>query len=289
MRFLTTIFITFVLYSFSLISLPTLAQQASYGQTSHGQSFIDVEQALETLTNPEQRLALLTSSETLIAGFTLEQQSKYWFLLGRAREKNKMLDLAISAYTRSIDNEKSYHKGPTVQQVESLIERAYVRYLQTYDTRLYCPDRKQALEQARLLNNSKLLVKVLVRYSFCFKDNGGDLSEGLALLDEAIVIATDNKLSARDHAMIYNSSGLLYRNNHVYDKGYDFLKKAYQQWASVNDYQDMFNMQHTLNVNAIQMKRFDLAEQHVDTMFYLTKSQTQFVDFACFSHFNAGV
>ena len=124
MRFLTINLITFVIYFFSLISLPTFAQQASqrtshgqnsHGQSSHEQSFIEIEQALETLTSPEERLALLTSSATFISGFTLEQQSKYWFLLGRAQEKNKMLDLALSSYTRSINNEKSYRKGPSVQ------------------------------------------------------------------------------------------------------------------------------------------------------------------------------
>ncbi|WDD98558.1 GGDEF domain-containing protein [Thalassomonas actiniarum] len=255
---------------------------------AYGQSLEVLEQKLASITDPAEQLEFLLSYQEDSEGFDRQQQAKYWFLLGNHQERNEQLDRAVASYTQAITLEQARHQGPSVLQVESLLERSYARYLQTYDTRLYCPDRKQALEMARQLNQSKLLVKVLVRYAFCFKDFNADLSRGLALLDEAIAIATNNQLSPREHAMIYNASGLLYQNYNVYEKSYDFLNKAYQQWASVNDYQDMFNMQFTLVNTAINMKRFDLAGKHVDTLFYLAKSQKQFKDFIFFSHFCAG-
>ncbi|WP_281561483.1 GGDEF domain-containing protein [Thalassomonas sp. RHCl1] len=254
----------------------------------YGQSLDILKQKLSAIAGPEEKLELLLSYQSDIATLDLQQQANYWFLLASHQERGEQLDQAIASYSQAITLDQAYHQGPSVLQVESLLERSYVRYLQTYDTRLYCPDRKQALEQARQLNQSKLLVKVLVRYAFCFKDFNADLPRGLALLDEAIAIATNNQLSPREHAMIYNASGLLYQNYNVYEKAYDFLNKAYRQWASVDDYQDMFNMQFTLVDTAINMKRFELAGKHVDTLFYLARTQKQFKDFTFFSHFGAG-
>ncbi|WDE11327.1 GGDEF domain-containing protein [Thalassomonas haliotis] len=253
----------------------------------YGQSLDTLKQKLSEIADPEEKLEFLLSQQSDITALAQLQQAQYWFLLASQQERNEQLAQAITSYSQAITLDQAYHQGPSVFQVESLLERSYVRYLQTYDTRLYCPDREQALELARQLNQSKLLVKVLVRYAFCFKDFNADLSRGLALLDEAIAIATNNQLSPREHAMIYNASGLLYQNYHVYEKAYDFLNKAYQQWASINDYQDMFNMQFTLVNTAIDMKRFDLGGKHVDTMFYLAKNQKQFKDFTFFSHFSA--
>ena len=254
-----------------------------------GQEQSGLEQKLQLIEDSAGQLYFLLSYQSKLTDLDPQQQAHYWFLLGSSQEKNEQLEQAVASYTLAIELARAYHQGPSALQVESLLERAYVKYLQTYDTRLYCPDRKQALALARQLNQAKLLVKVLVRYAFCFKDFEADLAKGLGLLDEAIAIATRDQLSARDHAMIYNASGLLYRNYNVYEQAYDFLTKAYQQWASVDDYQDMFNMQFTLIGTAIDMKRFDLAGKHVDTLFYLAKSQPQFDDFTFFSHFGAAL
>ncbi|WDE05925.1 GGDEF domain-containing protein [Thalassomonas viridans] len=270
---------------FIFISLSLICAVAPF---VHGQNLSGIEQKLQTITDPAAQLDFLLSRQSEISAFDRQQQAQYWFLLGSSQEKNKQLEQALASFSEAVRLSQAYHQGPSVLLVESLLERAYVRYLQTYDTRLYCPDRKLALEQARQLGNKPLLVKVLVRYAFCFKDFNADLPRGLALLDEAIAIATHSQLSPREHAMIYNASGLLYKNYHVYEKSYDFLNKAYQQWASVNDYQDMFNMQFSLVDTAIDMKRFDLAAKHVDTLFYLAKNQKQFNDFSFFSHLSAG-
>ena len=261
---------------------------AVFSGSVFAQTFTELEQKVQALSDPAEQLAVMVSAKPLLAREDLEQQAKYWYLLGTIQERNQLQLEAINAYNQAITLSKAYYQGPSVLEVESLMERAYIKYLRSYDTQVYCPDRKLALVLARQLTQPKLLVKVLVRYAFCFKDQEKDLTTGLALLDEAIIIAKQSHLSARDHAMIHNASGLLYRNNHVYDKAYDFLNKAYQQWASVDDYQDMFNMQHSLVHTAVDMKRFDLAGKHLDTLFYLAKHHKTFPDFEFFSYYNAG-
>jgi diguanylate cyclase (GGDEF)-like protein len=89
--------------------------------------------------------------------------------------------------------------------------------------------------------------------------------------------------------MIYNALGHLFGDNQLNKKSYQYLLSAFQQWAQVNDYQDMFNMLHSLNSRAISNLRFDLAQQHVDEMFALAKQQPDFNDFTFFSYYNAAL
>ena len=79
--------------------------------------------------------------------------------------------------------------------------------------------------------------------------------------------------------MIFNASGNLYDNNKILDKAYEYILKVNEQWQQINDYQDMFYMQHTLISLAIAQNEFYLAQQHIEIMLELSQKNPQFQDF----------
>jgi diguanylate cyclase (GGDEF)-like protein len=253
------------------------------------QTFSDIEQRIEQIKTPAEKLAFLQKRQTEIANFNAYEQAKFWLQLGLVQDKNNLLDEAILSFSKSIDLFENNQLPISKEWPNSYIERSYMYYLKTYDPQIYCPDRQKALTLARELNEGDTLVRALINRAFCFTQSPQQLSTGMALLEEAIKIAEYNDLPKNLYAMIYNASGNLYLKNKIYDKAYEFILKAYQQWQSVDDYKDMFNMQHSMVTLAIEQHDYVLAQQHVKTMFLLSQQQPQYQDFPFFSHYNAGL
>jgi len=249
--------------------------------------FDDIEKQADGYKDKSAQLKFLLSVEADLHHYTQQDNARYWFLVGMAYERNQNLSLSIEALTRSI--QLSQLNENKEQLVQSLIERSYSKYIQTYDEQDYCSDRKQALAFSENILNVDLKVRALVQYSFCFQSKPAQLAKGLELLDKALDLAKNHRLSANTQGMIYNSLGHIFNKNQLHEKAYQYTLSAYQQWSQVSDYQDMFNMLHTLTSAAINNLRFDLAKHHVEAMFLLAKEQPSFADFTFFSFYNAGL
>lgn len=252
----------------------------------------------QTMSNVEQHLMSLSSAEKLLylqsisADFSavpIIEQAKYQHELGIVLEENKQLTSALKAFSKSIDILYPVTDSTRTMLVKSLLERSYVNYLINFEVESYCPDRKLAVAVAEGVIDVDLKIRALVQYAFCFKEKIMQLPEGLALLDDALALAQENQLPANTLGMIYNASGNLYRNHQLYDQASEYLSNAYEQWASVNDYQDMFNMLHGLVATSIERLELSQAQQHVDEMFQLAKQQPAFEDFIFFAYYNAGL
>lgn len=247
-----------------------------------------LEETLASLENPEAQLNYLQENEKKYLSKDLTTKVKYWLLLGLALEKNDKLVESFQVYSQSIDSLSSSLDSHKELYINSLIQRSYITYLQTYDTKQYCPDRALAYQSVDESISLDLQVRANVQYAFCFQNDKANFSKGLSLLDNALKLAKKHSLAPKTHAMIYNASGIIYSRNQLYSQAYDYLLNAYRQWELVNDYQDMFNMLHSLTHNAIYMREYDFAQQHIDEMFTLAKQQPSFKDFLFFAHYNAG-
>lgn len=254
----------------------------------NAQSIEKLETTLSSLST-EQQISLLNDQKQLAQKASFEEQARYWYLLGTAYDQNDQIQQAIDAYSTAINISEAQQLPLSDTLPRSYIERSYMKYIQTYDPNVHCEDRFKALALSRQLAEPELLVKVLIQTAFCYGNEPEKLRQGLALLVEAIEVADNNEFEESPYGMIHNASGNLYQQNQLFDKAYEYIQKAYDAWAKINDYSDMFNMQHTLLALAIEMKNFAAAQQHLDKMFALAKAQPQFNDFTFFSHYNAGI
>lgn len=247
-----------------------------------------LEETLASLEDPQARLNYLQENEKKYLDQDLSVKAQYWLALGLALEENNKLTESFDVYSLSIEQLSSSLESHRELYINSLIQRSYITYLQSYDIKKYFLDRALAYESLDDSISVDLQVRTNVQYAFCFQQDKANFSKGLLLLDNALKLAKQHNLSPNTHAMIYNASGIIYSKNQLYSQAYDYLLNAYRQWGLVNDYQDMFNMLHTLTHNAIFMQEYDLAQQHIDEMFTLAQQQPSFKDFLFFAHYNAG-
>ncbi|MDG1753215.1 MAG: hypothetical protein P8I03_16400 [Thalassotalea sp.] len=254
----------------------------------HANDIKFLEETLASLEDPQARLSFLQENEQKYLDQGLSVKAQYWLALGLALEENNKLTESFDVYSQSIELLSSSLESHRELYINSLIQRSYIIYLQTYDTEKYCPDRELAYNSLNESISIDLQVRANVQYAFCFQNDKANFSTGLSLLDQALKLAKKHNLSPNTHAMIYNASGVIYDRNQLYSQAYEYLLNAYNQWGLVNDYQDMFNMLHSLTNTAINMREYEIAQQHVDEMFTLTEQQKSFKDFLFFAHYNSG-
>ncbi|MCL1066400.1 GGDEF domain-containing protein [Shewanella olleyana] len=233
----------------------------------------------------DARLTFLLDQKAKIAGWSIQEQAKFYHLLAIEQEAMEQLDNAYASYNDAIAILEAQPISDML--VISYIERSYITYLQTNSKAGYCPDREHALTLARQLNSPDILVKALTQSAFCFADV--DLfEEGLSRLEEALLLARKHQFTANRQAMIYNSTGAIYRSNGLHKYAYEYFHEAYNLWRSVNDYQDMFNMLHNMVGESIKVSDWRTAEINVAALFELAEQHPEFNDFLFFAHSNAG-
>jgi len=258
-----------------------------WGNNSHGQNIERLNEQASSIKNPSKKLQLLKENEAQFSVSEPHLLGQYFLLLGLVNEENNLIEDAENSFSQSITIlEPIKEKFPNLY-VKALIERSYIRYIQTYDIAVYCPDRKKAYEFTNSNITIDMQVRIKVQYAFCFKDNKEEFSTGLSLLDSALEQAKVHHLTPNTHGMIYNASSIIYRQNQLYEQSYQYALEAYSQWAKVNDFQDMFNMLHTLSGSARSLMNYDKAKLHIDEMFTLAKQHPKFKDFTFFANLNA--
>ncbi len=233
----------------------------------------------------EKELSYVEECRELIKDWNDEDKGRYYFHLGYAQEGNNIIDAALDNYNTSIELLTSI-QPPSVYLVHSLIDRSYVKYIKSNDVSNYCPDRKLALEIARQVNEPNTLLRSLIQYAFCFENDRQKFREGLSYLDEALDLSIEHKLSINNMAMIHNVTGVLYRNNQVHEKAYEYFNMAYEAWVIDEEIKDMFNMQHAMVGESIQLGNWDLANSHVKKMFEMANDNSSNEDFYFFAYFN---
>jgi len=244
----------------------------------------ELERAAKAVS-PADGIELLNKFDLKNSKLEAEQQAKVHFLYGQLYEKTRQLDQSIDSYDKGIELVR--YLPITDVLIDSHLERSFAIYLQSNDPAAYCIDRKKALVYARQHHNSELLAKTLTQNAFCFIEPTS-IPKGIALLDEAMAIVDKNNLNANRKALIYNATGSLYRKAGLHRRGYDSFEKAYQTWQSINDIEDMFNMQYNMLSEAISLGHWDKANQSVKAQFSLAGISTGDNDMLFFSHLNAG-
>jgi len=235
---------------------------------------------------PSNALDLLERTEINIESLTADETARWYFLYGQAYEKARKLDLAINSYGKGIAQVESLPVSDIL--INSFLERSFAVYLKTNDPAAYCVDRRKALQYARVHDNQALLTKALTQNAYCYY-TATTVSKGIALLDEAMTIVDNSDaLNVHRKAVIYNATGSLYRTAGLHQRAYNSFKKAYQNWQSVNDKEDMFNMQHNMISSAIKSGDWDNAKVNVAAQFTLAEQSPEFSDFYFFAYLNAG-
>jgi len=177
---------------------------------------------------------------------------------------------------------------PTQALADAYYERAYIKYIRTHNTAVYCPDREHAVALTRKLNTLSKLPKYLTALSFCYADSPARFQQGLALLNEAMTLAESMQLRPGERAMIHNATAILYRKNQLYSQAYEYSALAYQQWKEVGDVSGMQIQQHNQLLDALGMGDLDKAEQHGKELFALAASAREFKDFPFFANLDSG-
>src|SRR5690349_16005120 len=67
---------------------------------------------------------------------------------------------------------------PAQALADAYYERAYIKYIRTNDTAVYCPDREKAVALTRRLNTPGKLSKYLTALSFCYSDTPARFQQG---------------------------------------------------------------------------------------------------------------
>ncbi|HUQ08729.1 MAG TPA: diguanylate cyclase [Steroidobacteraceae bacterium] len=172
---------------------------------------------------------------------------------------------------------------------DAYYERAYIKYIRTNNTAVYCPDREKAVALTRKLDTRGKLPKYLTALSFCYSDTAARFPQGLALLNEALTLAEAMKLRPEERGLIYNATTILYRKNQLYTQAYEYSKLAYDQWKSIDALPSMDTQLHNLLINAVSMGDLDKAEQHGKQLFALADAAPQYPDFRFFAALDSGL
>ncbi|WP_395376784.1 diguanylate cyclase [Marinicella sp. W31] len=246
------------------------------------------ESQLETITDAQAVFDFVESHAEDIESWPQNDQGMYYYRKGSALEGIGNTEAALASYTQAI---KIFEQStpPPEYLIHSLIERSYMKYVQTNDAEVYCGDRERALLIARQIEAQEALTRALIHMAFCYRTDRARFVEGLSLLEEALQAIEGHEQLKKYDGMIYNATGLMYRYNQIHDKAYEYLLKAHNAWAARNDIQDMFNMQHSLVGESVAMAKWEQAEQHVQQLFTLAESNPDFKDFHFFAYFNAGL
>jgi len=178
---------------------------------------------------------------------------------------------------------------PPQALADAYYERAYIKYIRTNDTAVYCPDREKAVALTRRLNTRAKLPRYLTALSFCYSDSPAHFQQGLALLNEAVSLTESMHLRPEERGLVYNATAILYRKNQLYSQAYDYSRLAYDQWKSIGSLDSMDNQLHNLLTNAIGMGDLDKAEKHGKEMFELADSAPQYKDFRFFANLDSGL
>ncbi|WP_133146608.1 GGDEF domain-containing protein [Shewanella sp. 10N.286.51.B7] len=252
------------------------------------QSTTDINQLKLTLSSIEladEKLAFLMEKKSETAYWDVHQQAEFYVLLAIEQEAVDQLDNAYDSYSHIVS---MLEREPISDLlVIAYIERSFIKYLQTNVKADYCPDREHALGLARQLNSPDTLVKALTQSAFCYADVD-IFEEGLSRLDEALMLAKKHQFTANRQAMIYNSTGAIYRANGLHKYAYEYFREAYNLWRSVDDHQDVFNMLHNMVGESIKVSDWEQAEIAVAGLFDLARQHPEFDDFMFFAHHNAG-
>jgi diguanylate cyclase (GGDEF)-like protein len=218
-----------------------------------------------------------------------EDQGRYLVVQGLIQEDIlRDIDSADQSFNRVITLLEG-SPNPTQALADAYYERAYIKYIRTNDTAVYCPDREKAVALTRKLNSRDKLPKYLTALSFCYSDSPAKLQQGLAVLNEALTLAESMQLKPSERGLIYNATAILYRKNQLYAQAYEYSRLAYEQWKSTGGLSGMENQQHNLLINAIGMGDLDKAELHGKELFALADAAPEYKDFRFFANLDSGL
>lgn len=253
--------------------------------TTTAADFDQADEQFQNLSSDQDKMAWVLKYESEVDQWPILDQAYFYHRKGLALEVNDDIEGAKEQFKRSIKLFKSLDEtNPGL--VTSLIDLAYMKYLQTNDTAVYCPDREEAVAVARQINNPETLASALIQLAFCFQTGFQDLTRGLVVLEEAAQVVEDNNLAQVSLAMIYNATGNLYRSNQIHQQAYDYYKKAYQLWFELDDTQDVFNMLHNMSGEAMDLGQWSTAEKHVEQLHAMAGAYPDYSDFRFFAEFN---
>ena len=222
------------------------------------------------------------------AGLPAVDQGRYLVVQGLIEEDiRRDIDSAARSFNRVIDL-LDPRPEPTQALADAYYERAYIKYIRTHDTAVYCPDREKAVALTRQVNTRYKLVKYLTALSFCYADSPARLGQRLAVLDEALTLAGALHLKPSEHALIYNATAILYRKNQLYGQAYEYSRLAYQQHKASDDLSGMNTQLHNLLINALGMGDLDKAGHHGQELLALAESAPQFEEFRFFACLDNG-
>jgi diguanylate cyclase (GGDEF)-like protein len=270
-----------------IVLLGALAPMTAARAASPGELLAQLEAAVadddeKTAVDLWQRLAPQSAALPAV------EQGRYLVVQGLIEEDIRGdIDSAERSFNRVIDLLHATPQ-PTQPLADAYYERAYIKYIRTNDTRVYCPDREKAVALTRQVSTQYKLVKYLTALSFCYADSPARLGPGLAVLDEALTLAGALHLKPSEHALIHNATAILYRRNQLYAQAYEYSRLAYEQHKAAGDVSGMDIQLHNLLINALGMGDLDKAGTHGAQMLALADSAPQFKGFRFFACLDNG-
>mgnify|MGYP000020569243 CR=1 FL=1 len=141
-----------------------------FTSTLHASEGQRLKEILAGLENAQSRLAYLQDNESIYLDQDLAIKAEYWLSLGLALEENNQLNEALSVYNRAVTTLEPAINSHRELYINALIQRSYITYLQTYDTKKYCPDRALAYNALDETISVDMQVRANVQYAFCFQN-----------------------------------------------------------------------------------------------------------------------
>jgi len=255
--------------------------------TAYAANFEIADSEFQNLKSDQAKLTWVKKYEPQVSQWPVVDQAYFYHKKGLTLEVNDDIEGAKEQFKKSIQLFKSLDQVDS-GLVQSLLDLSYMKYLQTNDTKVYCPDRQEAVAVARQIDNPVKLADSLIQMAFCYQSGFENLTQGLAVLEEAAEVVQENNLAEDGLAMIYNATGNLYRANQVHQQAYEYYQKAYQLWVAMDDTQDVFNMLHNMFGEAIELGHWQAAQSHVNGLFKMAEKYPDFSDFRFFAELNAG-
>ena len=272
--------------------LTTLGSLATTPAAAQAGSSAELLAELETAVADEQETAAQELWKQLtpeFSGLSKIDQGRFLVVQGLIQEDILLdIDSADQSFERVIALLDA-HPEPTQPLADAYYERGYIKYIRTHDMAQYCPDREKAVAIARKLSTKAKLPKYLTALSFCYADSTARLSQGLAVLDEALTLAESMQLKPFERRLIYNATSTLYRKNQLYAQAYEYAELAYNTTKGTTNFSAMNTEQHNLLMNAIDMSALDKAEQHGKELLALADAAPQFKDFRFFAYYDNGL
>jgi len=252
-------------------------------------TFETLEQRLVITKSSVKKLQLLEQSSAQVKHFSAIEQAHYFYLVGKVQLSLGLVEKSIHSQTEALELLTAHTTVPSILLAAIYNERSSSIYNHDPGNKDYCVDTARSLAVERQLsNNEARLAEVLASNAQCLYSSNKGLALAIPLLEEATTIAQNSLLTLDQQATIYNRAALLYSKASIANKAYKYNLLALHKWQEEGNHLGIQYMLSSVVVNASNMGEFELAQQHLDSLYQFATEHTDYKDALFSAHYQSG-